>query len=391
MSKSYIAGVGMTPFVKPGQNESFDRMAEVAIRAAIQDAAIDIGVIEEATAGFVMGDSCCGQEALYRVGLTGIPVQNVENACASGSSAVYLARRAVESGEADVALAFGFEQMPAGAPPSSYLDRPMYSRLIEAARQIQGWDDKVPIPFQIFGGAAIELQQKHGVSAEVFAMISVKARRHAAHNPNALFREQLTVEDVLASKPVWGPLTRFQCSPPTCGAAAAVIVSERFKRRHGMSQAVLIAGQGLATDTESSFAAGSMIKVSGHDVSRRAADIAYERAGIGPGDIHVVELHDCFSSNELVCYEALRLVEEGGAARMVMDGDNTYGGKFVVNPSGGLLAKGHPIGATGVAQMVELVWQLRGSADQRQVPGARVGLQHNIGLGSASVVTILRR
>jgi acetyl-CoA acetyltransferase len=266
----------------------------------------------------------------------------------------------------------------------------MYSRLIEATRRIQGWDEKVPIPFQVFGGAAIELQEKYGVGPEVFAMISVKARQHAAHNTNALFRDPLTVEEVLASKPVFGPLTRFQCSPPTCGAAAVVIVSERFKRRAGLSQAILIAGQGLATDTESSFEHGSMIKVSGHDVSRRAADIAYERAGLGPEDVDVVELHDCFSSNELVCYEALRLAEEGGGARMVMDRDNTYGGKMVVNPSGGLLAKGHPIGATGVAQIAELVWQLRGSADRRQVPGARVGLQHNIGLGSASVVTILR-
>lgn len=391
MSKSYIAGVGMTPFVKPGQNESFDRMAETAIRAAVKDAGIDFSQIEEATAGWVMGDSCCGQEALYRVGLTGIPVQNVENACASGSTALYLARRAVESGEADVALAFGFEQMPAGAPPSSFTDRPMYSKLIEATRRIQGWDEKMPIPFQIFGGAAIELQQKYGVKPETFAMISVKSRRHAAGNPNAIFRDPVTVEEVLASKQVFGPLTRFQCSPPTCGAAAAVVVSERFKRRAGLSQAVLIAGQGLATDTVSSFESNSMIRVSGHDVSRKAADIAYERAGIGPVDVNVVELHDCFSPNELVCYEALRLCSEGGAEKMVVDGDNTYGGKVVVNPSGGLLSKGHPIGATGIAQISELVWQLRGEAGTRQVKGARVGLQHNIGLGSASVVTILRK
>jgi len=391
MSKSYIAGVGMTPFVKPGKNESFDRMAEIAIRSAVQDAGIDFALVEEAAAGWAMGDSCCGQEALYRVGLTGIPVQNVENACASGSTAVYLARRAVESGEADVALAVGFEQMPAGAPPSSFIDRPMYSKLIETTRRLRGWDDTVAIPFQIFGGAAAELQEKHGVSPEVFAMISVKSRRHAANNPNAMFRDPLTLEEVLASKQVFGPLTRFMCSPPTCGAAAVVVVSERFKRRAGLSQAVLIAGQGLATDTASSFDSDSMIKVSGFDVSRRAADIAFERAGIGPEDVDVVELHDCFAPNELVCYEALRLAADGGAAKMVLEGDNTYGGRVVVNPSGGLLSKGHPIGATGVAQMVELVWQLRGSADSRQVPGARVGMQHNIGLGSASVVTILRR
>ena len=338
-----------------------------------------------------MGDSCCGQEALYRVGLTGIPVQNVENACASGSTAVYLARRAVESGEADVALAFGFEQMPAGAPPSSFNDRPMYSKLIEATRRIQGWDDKVPIPFQIFGGAAIELQQKYGVTPEIFAMISVKSRRHAAHNPNAIFRD-----------PADG---RGSPCVQTCVRAAyalSVLAAHvRRRRGHPRVRAIQAPRRPLTGRADRWPGTGDRhrieLRIKQHDQGvglRRLTScgrIAYERAGLGPEDVDVAELHDCFSPNELVCYEALRLAPEGGAARMVVDQDNTYGGKVVVNPSGGLLSKGHPIGATGVAQIAELVWQLRGAADRRQVPDARVGLQHNIGLGSASAVTILSR
>lgn len=389
MPKSYIAGVGMIPFVKPGKSETYEKMAEAAIRAALKDAGIDYSQVEEAAVGYTMGDSCNGQEALYRVGLSGIPIVNVENACASGSSAVYLMRRAVESGEADIAIAVGFEQMPAGSPRNGFADRPMFSKIIETTRAIQGWEDETPIPFQVFGGAYKELQQKYGYKDETFALLSVKSRAHAQHNPYALFREPTTVEAVLASRPIWGPLTLFQCSPSTCGAAAAVIVSERVKRRMGLSRAVQIAGQALATDVEQSFN-GSMCNVVGAQVSARAAAQAFERAALGPEDVDVVELHDCFTSNEALCYEALGFVKPGEAEAFIVDKQNTYGGRVVVNPSGGLLSKGHPIGATGIAQMCEMVWQLRGEAEKRQVEGARVGMQHNVGLGGASVVTLFK-
>ena len=391
MPKAYIAGVGMIPFVKPNKSETYDKMAELAVRAALADAGIEYSQVEEAAAGYTMGDSCNGQEALYRVGLTGIPVINIENACASGSSAVYQMRRAVESGEADIAIALGFEQMPAGSPKNGFDDRPMFSKIKEATRALQGWEDETPIPFQVFGGSYRELQAKYGYSDELFAMISVKSRAHAQHNPHALFREPTSVEAVLNSRPIWGPLTLFQCSPSTCGAAAAVIVSERAKRRLGLGHAVQIAGQALATDVEESFSTGSMSDVVGAKVSARAAGLAFERAAIGPEDVDVVELHDCFSCNEIVSYEALGLTAAGEAERFIMDGQNTYGGRVVVNPSGGLLSKGHPIGATGIAQICELVWQLRGQAEQRQVEGARIGVQHNVGLGGASVVTVLRK
>jgi sterol carrier protein 2 len=391
VSKAYIAGAGMIPILKPGKSETYEKMAEAAVRAALADAGVDYSQIEEAAAGYTMGDSCNGQEALYRLGLSGIPVVNVENACASGSSAVYLMRRAIESGDADIALAVGFEQMPAGSPGNAFSDRPMFSKIKDATRAIQGWEEDTAIPLQVFGGAYRDLQQRYGYKDTTFARLSVKSREHAQHNPYALFREPTTVEAVLASKPIWGPLTLFQCSPSTCGAAAVVLVSERMKRRLGLKRAVLIAGQALATDTEESFSSGSMCDVVGAQVSARAASRAFEQAGVGPEDVDVVELHDCFTSNEIVSYEALGLVAPGESEKFILDEQNTYGGRIVVNPSGGLLSKGHPIGATGIAQMCELVWQLRGEANKRQVEGARVGMQHNVGLGGASVVTILRK
>jgi acetyl-CoA acetyltransferase len=337
----------------------------------------------------VIGDTTSGQQALYQVGVTGIPIVNVNNACATGSTALFLARQAVESGAVDVALAVGFEQMLAGALASPFRDRPgvngMLNRLVT---QVQGWDEKAPIAAQYFGGAAREYQQKYGIRRETFAQVSVKSRRHAARNPLALFRDPTTVEEVLASPAIYGPLTRLQCCPPTCGAAAAVVVSAAYARKHGLTRTIRIAGQALTTDRANSFDNGSMIEGVGFDMTRRAAMAAYEQAGIGPEDLDVVELHDCFTANEILSYEALGLCPEGGAEKFIIDEDNTYGGKVVTNPSGGLLSKGHPLGATGLAQTAEIVWHLRGDAGERQVDGARIGLQHNVGLGGACVVTV---
>ena len=195
----------------------------------------------------------------------------------------------------------------------------------------------------------------------------------------------------MASEEVFDPLTRFQCCPPTCGAGAAILCSDEFARKHKIGKPVYIAAQSMTTDFTTSFEPQSMIKMIGYDMAKVAADQVYEEAGIGPKDVQVVELHDCFTANELLTYEALGLCPEGGAEKFIWDGDNTYGGTVVTNPSGGLLSKGHPLGATGLAQCTELVWQLRGSADKRQVEGARVALQHNLGLGGACVVTMYRR
>jgi acetyl-CoA acetyltransferase len=226
---------------------------------------------------------------------------------------------------------------------------------------------------------------------ETFAKIRAKASRHAVHNPLALFRKEVTVDDVMASPTlIPGVMTRLMACPPTCGAAAAVLMSEDFARRHGIAPAVWIAAQAMTTDTPSTFETHDMMQLVGYDMARAAARQTYEQAGIGPDDVDVVELHDCFAHNELLSYEALGLCPEGGGERFVDDGDNTYGGRVVTNPSGGLLSKGHPLGATGLAQCFELTQQLRGNAGARQVAGARVALQHNLGLGGACVTTLYR-
>jgi len=202
----------------------------------------------------------------------------------------------------------------------------------------------------------------------------------------------VTAEDVLAAPVVWeGVLTRLMACPPTCGAAAAIVVSEAFARRHGLRTDVVIAGQALTTDGPGLFDTPSMIDLVGFGMTRSASQRVYEQAGIGPEDIDVIELHDCFAQNELLTYEGLGLCKEGEGAKLVEDGDNTYGGRWVVNPSGGLLSKGHPLGATGLAQCFELVHQLRGTAGERQVQGAKVALQHNLGLGGACVVTAYQK
>ena len=387
-----IAGVGMSPFRKPSQSGPWDEMAEEAIRSALADAGIEYSALQQAYSGYVYADSTAGQSALYRVGRTGIPVVNVNNNCSTGSTALYLARQLVELEGADCVLAFGFEQMLPGALGEVFNDRkaPMekHRAVVEKA---QGIDAKAPWAAQLFGGGGLEYQKRYGAKNETFAKISVKARRHAANNPLAVFRDPVTIDEVLASPRLYGPITRLQACPPTCGAAAAIVVSDKFARQKGIDAAVTIKGQAMTTDFDSSFEEASMLKVIGYDMTRDAARRVYEESGIGPNDVQVVELHDCFTPNEIVSYEALGLCEEGKAEQFVNDDDNTYGGRVVVNPSGGLLSKGHPLGATGLAQCYELILQLRGTAERRQVEGARRALQHNLGLGGACVVTLYEK
>ena len=384
-----VAGVGMIPFSKPGASEPYPAMGARAARAALDDAGVPYGDVQQAYAAYVYGDSTCGQAAVYGLGLTGIPVFNVNNNCASGSSALFLARQAIQSGAVDCALALGFEQMSPGALKSMYEDRPSpLAGFIESMRAIQGYDADRPRAAQFFGGAGRDYMKQHGIRPDTFARISVKARQHAARNPYAVFRQTVTLEEVLASPMIFEPLTRLQCCPPTCGAAAALLCSEDFARRRGIAPAVRIAAQSMTTDTAPAFESADMRKLVGYDMTRAAADQVFEASGVDPADIDVVELHDCFTANELLTYEGLRLTPEGTAEKFILEGGNTYGGQVVTNPSGGLLSKGHPLGATGLAQCAELVWQLRGQADLRQVEGARLALQHNLGLGGACVVTL---
>ena len=377
----------MIPFTKPGASEPYDVMGAGAAAAALQDAGIGYELIEQVYAGFVYGDSTCGQAAVYRVGLTGVPVINVNNNCSTGSTALFLARQAVAYGAAECALALGFEQMERGALVAKFTDRPEPMR--EFGRRMEELQGRVdaPFPAQLFGGAGRAHIQAFGTRPDTFAKVAVKARRHAAKNPYAIFREELSEEQILASPMIFDPLTRLQCCPPTCGAAAAVVCTARFAKKHGL-KGVSIVSQALTTDSQSTFQDGDIRQVVGYDMTARAAQAVYESAGIGPEDVDVVELHDCFTANELISYEALGLTPSGSAERFIIDGDNTYGGKYVVNPSGGLLSKGHPLGATGLAQCTELVWHLRGMAGARQVENARTALQHNIGIGGACVVTL---
>jgi acetyl-CoA acyltransferase len=381
----------MVPFITPSHSPPYTELAEQAIRAALDDAGVDYAQVQQAYAAYVYGDSTSGQAAAYRVGLTGVPVINVNNNCATGSSALWLARQAVASGAADCVLAFGFEQMQRGALREHWDDRPSpFERFAEVNTGAQGQLAGVPLAAQYFGGAGAAYAERYGTGPETFAAIAVKARRHAAGNPYAVFRDAVTLDEVMAAPHIYGPLTRLQCCPPTCGAAAAVITSDEFARRHGLRTDVAIAAQAMTTDTATSFD-GDLMRLVGYDMAQAAADRVYEEAGVAPEDIRVVELHDCFTSNELISYEALRLTPEGTAEKFVADGDNTYGGRVVTNPSGGLLSKGHPLGATGLAQCAELTWQLRGAAGPRQVDGAVVALQHNIGLGGAAVVTLYEK
>jgi acetyl-CoA acetyltransferase len=391
MRKINVIGVGMVPFAKPGKSEEYNVMAAKAARTALDDAKIPYGEVEQAFAGYVFGDSTCGQRAVYTLGLTGIPVFNVNNNCSTGSSALMLGAQAIAGGAAECVLVVGFEQMEKGALAAKWTDRtnPM-DKHANLMNEVQGFNQAPPAA-QMFGGAGREYRWKYGTKRETFAKISEKARKHASKNPYALFKEVLSVEEIMASEEVFDPLTRYQCCPPTCGAAAAVLASDDFARKHGISKPVYIAAQAMTTDFPSTFEEKSMIKMVGFDMAKAAAKKVYEKAGLGPEDVDVVELHDCFTANELLTYEALGLCNEGEAEKFIWDGDNTYGGEFVTNPSGGLLSKGHPLGATGLAQCTELVWQLRGTAGERQVEGAKVALQHNLGLGGACVITMYRR
>jgi acetyl-CoA acetyltransferase len=388
----HVVGVGMIPFTKPGANQPYPQMAAHATNAALKDAGIGYELVQQAYVGYVYGDSTAGQRALYEVGMTGIPVVNVNNNCSTGSTALFLARQAVASGAADCVLALGFEHMSPGALGAVFNDRPSPFDHFERITDELVGNEQVPLALRYFGGAGLAHMQQYGTQMSTFAKIRAKASRHASNNPVALFRTVVTEDEVMAAPVMWpGVMTRLMACPPTCGAAAAIVCSARFAERHGLDRGVRIKAQAMTTDRPITFESRDMREVVGFSMAQEAAQKVYDAAGVGPQDIDVVELHDCFAHNELISYEALGLCPVGGAEKFVVDGGNTYGGKVVTNPSGGLLSKGHPLGATGLAQCTELVQQLRGTADKRQVEGARLALQHNLGLGGACVVTLYER
>lgn len=389
-NSAQVIGVSMIKFTKPGKSPSYEVMAAEAIMEAIKDAGIDYSKIEQAYASYVYGDSTCGQTALYRVGMSGIPVINVNNNCSSGSSALFLARQAVESGMVDCALAFGFEVMKHGALETVWHDRTAPTEWVtNRLKELDPELPEAPLTLKLFGAAGKAYLEKYGANPDIFARVAVKTRSHAIHNPYSLFQNPLTIDEVMNSPMIYSPLTRLMACPPTCGAAAAIVCSPQFAQKYRLNHSVEILSQVMTSDRGDSLE--DPINLVGAAMTKNAAQKVYEKAGIGPEDVDVVELHDCFTPNEVITYEGLGLCGEGESEKFIHDQENTYGGKYVVNPSGGLMSKGHPLGATGLAQCTELVWHLRGQAGKRQVEGARIGLQHNLGLGGACVVTVYKR
>ena len=393
-NRTFVIGVGMTKFDKPGTKEGdYPDWAKEAGEKAFADAGIPYEDVEEAFAGYCYGDSTYGQRAIYQLGLTGIPIVNVNNNCSTGSSALYLARRAVQGGLVDCALAVGFEKMEKGSLGMKYTDRtPALDKHMTRMFEVRDPEES-PFAPQMFGNAGRDHMEKYGSKPEHFAWIGWKNHKHSVNNPYAQFQDEYTLDEIKDARMIHEPLTKLQCSPTSDGAAAVIVASEKYVDEHDLwDQAVEIAGQAMVTDMSSTFDEDAdCMTIVGSDMSKEAARQAYEEAGVTAADVDVVELHDCFSANELITYEALGLAEEGEGHLLVEAEATTYGGDGpVVNPSGGLISKGHPLGATGLAQCSELTWQLRGDADKRQVDGAKVALQHNIGLGGAAVVSVYK-
>ena len=377
-----VIGVGMTKFERCERD--FTDLVREAVSGALGMSGVAPDQLEQAFAGYVNGMSTQGQRALYSMGIGGLPVYNVHNYCSTGSTALHLGYQAIASGMNECVLAFGFEKMEKGP-----LEKQL-AGLKETIGAAPDADKKPPIAAVMFGDGGRQHMELYGTTREQFAKVSVKNHRHSVNNPRSQYREACSLEEVLAARMVYDPLTILQCCPTSDGAGAAILCSEEFARKQGVSRPVKIVAQAMATDKMEDFAMGPLGMI-GVGMSRRAAKAVYEQAGLGPEDAQVIELHDCFSTNELVTYESLGLCGEGEGGRLIDEDRVTYGGKWVVNPSGGLLSKGHPLGATGLAQCAELVWQLTGKAEKRQVEGARIGLQHNVGLGGACVVTMYKR
>lgn len=388
----YVLGVGMTKFIKPRGKVDYTELGYEAGIKAMLDAHINYDDVEQGIACYCYGDSTCGQRVFYQFGLTGIPVYNVNNNCSTGSTGLFMARNMISHGAADCIMVIGFEKMNPGSLTSHWNDRiNPTGTFAEMTVETRGVTNS-PFAAQQFGNAGREYMEKYGAKREDFAEIARVNHEHSKRNPYSQFQQEYTLQQILDAPMVYDPLTKLQCCPTSDGGAAAVIVSQAFldARPHLKSQAILIAGQSMQTDDASVFSRSS-IDLMGYGMNQRAAQDAYAQAGVRPENVKVCELHDCFSANEMCVIDALGLSPKGKAHEMVRKGDITYGGKMVVNPSGGLISKGHPLGASGIAQCAELTWHLRGWANNRLIDGTNAALQHNLGLGGAVVVTVYKR
>lgn len=388
----YVLGVGMTKFIKPRGKVDYPELGFEAGVKAMLDAQINYDEVDQGVACYCYGDSTCGQRVFYQFGMTGIPIYNVNNNCSTGSTGLFMGRNMIAHGGADCVLVVGFEKMFPGSLQTFFQDRAnptgTSSLIMKETRGVT----KAPGAAQLFGNAGREHMEKYGSKIEDFAEIARVNHAHSKNNPYSQFQDEYTLEQVLKSPMLHEPLTKLQCCPTSDGAAAAVLVSQSFldARPHLKDQAILIAGQCLATDSPDLFNK-SAIELVGFSMSQKAAKAALAEAKVSPDDVKVCELHDCFSANEMVTIEALGLAPIGKAHELVRKGGITYGGKVVINPSGGLISKGHPLGATGLAQCAELVWHMRGWANNRSVKDTKVALQHNLGLGGAVVCTVYKK
>ena len=393
--KVFVVGVGMTNFEVPNRRKDFDypQMVKKSVTAALKDAGLKYEQVEQAVAGYIAGDTTSGQRALNQLGMTGIPIYNVSNACASGGAALYMARNLIAGGIADCVLSVGFEKNEPSHLENllKYPDRKNPWHTTEKFFNDRFEKGDGPIVPQLFGRAAEEYIEKYQTSPRTLAKIAHKNLKHARGNIRSMVKEEYTLQDVLDSHVAHGPLTKLQCCPQSDGSAAAILASEDFVKAFGLEdQAVEIIGMKLGTDTITEGEESCLTKL-GYQWAAKCAKDVFEEAGVTPEDVQVIELHDCFSISELMHYETLGLCQPGEAEELVEREDNTYGGKWVINPSGGLEGKGHPYGATGVAQCVEIVEQLRGMSGHRQVEDARCGLTHNLGIGGAVVIGIYKR
>ncbi|KAL2678493.1 hypothetical protein Neosp_009239 [[Neocosmospora] mangrovei] len=329
-NQAYVLGVGMTKFIKPRGLRDYPDMGYEAGVKAMLDAQINYDDVEHGVACFAYGDSTSGQRIFYQFGMTSIPIVNTANACATGSVGLYLARTLVRSGNADCVLVVGVEKMKPGSLKSAWDDRASSSgRFAAKMKQLVGIEKNAPLTAQYFANAGREYMQKYGAKAEDFAEIGRISHEHSQRNPYAQFRQSYTLQEIKDSPTIFEPLTKLQCSPTSDGAAAAVIVSQKFldARPHLRGQAILMAGQAFKTDSTETFKTSS-IELVGYDMTQRAARAAMSEAGVKPGDVRVCELHDCFSTNELVLLDALEFSAPGKAHEMVRSGDITYGGKM---------------------------------------------------------------
>jgi len=382
-------------------------MSAEAATKALLDAGLTYDDIQHAFVGYCYGDSCSGQSALYALGLTGIPITNVNNNCSTGSTALFHANTYVKAGIVDCSLALGFERMRPGSLGSNWTDRkPPLAHFDEISRKIeeQQGTNVGPSAPRMFSNGVQEYFDKYGATKEHLAMIAAKNHAHSVSNPYSQFRDGWSKEQVLKSPQITKQLTKLMCCPTSDGAACCIVASEAFVKAHKLqNQAIEIVAQAFTTDGPRSFESKSAMELVGYGMTQRCADEVFAQAGFGIGQgrdlVGVIELHDCFAANELITYDALRLCKPGEAHKLVEARNYTYGGTYVVNPSGGLEAKGHPLGATGLAMYFYVTTQLRNWAGPMQAPNlfntpdkqGKFGLVHNIGLGGAAVVSLLRR